>query len=80
MLKKLHKICLLILDLNSLEDNQAKVALQINQERINISAHKNGEWDFPIYSFQQHFVNLTYPMLDEVIKEIEYMIKYPYLR
>lgn len=78
MLKKLDKIASLCFTLNTMENNQAKISLQINHERMILCAHKFGDWDFPIYTFQQHFVSLSYPMLDAVIEEINYMIKYPY--
>lgn len=79
MVAKIDKIQSLILTLNTMEKNQVKISYQTNHERMIICAHKYGSWDFPVYTFQSHFVSLTYPMLDEVIKEIQFYIRHPYI-
>lgn len=79
MLRKMDKIHSLIMTLNTMESNQTKVSYQVNQDRMIIVAHKFGDWDFPIYTFQRAFVELTYALLDEVISQLQLFIKYHYV-
>lgn len=78
MLNKIDRIHKMIMTLNTMENNQTKVSYQVNQERMIIAAHKFGDWDFPIYTFQRAFVELNYALLDQVIQELQFFIKYPY--
>lgn len=77
MLKKLETLNKLCLILNTME-SEVKASYQINHDRIIICVQENLEYvvTFPLYTYQRHFSQLTYPDLDEAIKEMNDYVKY----
>lgn len=77
MLKKLETLNKLCLILNTMEA-EIKASYQINHDRIIICVQENFEYlaTFPLYTYQRHFVQLTYPDLDEAIREMNDYVKY----
>lgn len=77
MLKKLETLNRLCLILNTME-SEIKVSYQINHNRIIIAVQENIAYvvTFPLYTYQRHFIQLTYPDLDEAISQMNYYIKY----
>lgn len=76
MLKKLDKLHSACTTLNSLEKS-ISASYQINHKRVLISIQKN-DWDFPLWSFQRMFIQLTYPDLDQALKEIIFYQSYEF--
>jgi len=76
MLKKLLKLCDQCLQINSMQ-KPTKASFQINHDRIIISVQDYEVWgSFPSYTFQSHFVNLTYANLDAAIAAMNHEIMY----
>lgn len=77
MLKKLETLNKLCLIINTME-TQVKASYQINHDRIIICVQENFEYivTFPLYTYQRHFVQLTYADLDEAIQEMNEYVKY----
>lgn len=69
MLIKLEKLCKLTLILNTME-SEVKCSYQLKSDRIIMCVAYESEWTFPIWTYQRMMSNLTYPDLDQAIKEM----------
>ncbi len=78
MLKKLDKLHSACLTLNTMKI-EIEASYQINHHQIIICLHKSGNWDWPLYTFQRFFVNLTYANLDQALEEINGWMKYKFV-
>lgn len=73
MLIKLEKLCKLMLMLNTSE-GKIKGSYQLKTDRIIMCVGYEDEWSFPMWTFQRMMCNLTYPDLDQAIKDMNNLI------